>query len=197
MNFAPIARLGGAVAVTLGLAACMDVTMDLEVLSETDGRATMTTSVSNDVYTMIEQQADEGGDEFCPDGEVVAGDATTECIVTSEGAFDELDLGDGEDGGPRIEAIGNGQVRVSLPTGELNEEISQGMGEEQDAEMMAMVSAMFEGHYITFNVSGGEIVDTNMDLAEDGMAASYQIPFADLMQGTLELPDELYAVVQK
>ncbi|WP_404400761.1 hypothetical protein [Pelagibacterium halotolerans] len=197
MNFAPIARLGGAVVVTLGLAACMDVSMDLDILSETEGRATMTTSVSNDVYTMIEQQAEEGGDEFCPDGEVIAGDTTTDCVVTSEGTFAELDLGNEEDGGPEITAIGNGQVRVSLPTGELNEEISQGMGEEEDPEMMAMVAAMFEGHYITFNVSGGEIVDTNMDRAEDGMSASYQIPFADLMQGTLELPDELYAVVQK
>lgn len=197
MNIFPIARLGGIAVLTLGLAACMDVNMDLEILSETEGRATMTTSVSNDIYAMIEQQGEEGGDEFCPDGEVVAGDATTECIVISEGKFDELDLGEDADG-PVIEAVGNGQVRVSLPMSELNEEVAQGMGGgEEDPEMTAMIATMFEGHAITINVSGGEIVDTNMEINDAGTAASYRIPFEGLMQGTLDVPDEIYAVVQK
>lgn len=197
MTFTPIVRLGAAAVLALGLAGCMDITMDIEVLSETEARASMTTSMEADIYAMISAQAEEGDEGFCDEGELIETGTTVDCVVTSAGAFDELDFGDEQNEGPHIEAIGNGQVRVSFPTGDLAEQVAEGTGSDEDPEMTAMIAQMFEGAQIVMRVSGGVIVDTNMDLAPDGQSASYQIPFTGVMLGELDLPDEIYAVVQK
>ena len=39
MKFTLIGKLAGALALTIGLAGCIDMTMDIEVLSETTGKA--------------------------------------------------------------------------------------------------------------------------------------------------------------
>lgn len=194
MNLAPIAKAGGIAVLTLGLAACMDISMDIEILSETEARGTMTTSMAPDVYAMIIQM-DESNEDFCEDGEVVETATSVDCIVVQEGPFAELELAE-DDAGPTIEAVGNGQVRVSFPTEGIAEEVAEGAGAD-DPEMMAMISAMFEGNAIYISISGGEIVDTNMDRGEDGNSASYTIPFVALLSGDLDVPDELFAVVQK
>lgn len=197
MHFTPIAKLGGAVALSLGLAGCMDVTMDIEILSETNATATMTTSMEADIYAMIAAQAEEGDEGFCDEGELIESGTTVDCVVTSSGTFAELDFGDDQGGGPDIEAIGNGQVRVSFPTGDLAEQVAEGTGGEQDPEMMAMLAQMFEGAFITMRVSGGAIVESNMEIAPDGQSASYQIPLTGVMTGELDLPEQIFAVVQK
>lgn len=196
MFLAPLARTGGIAVLTLGLAACMDVSMDIEVLSQTEARATMVTSMDAEIYAMINAQAAEGEDDFCDDGEVVETGTTVDCVVVTSGPFDSLGLDDDE-GGPEIVAIGNGQVRVSFPTGELADQVAEGTGGAEDPEMMAMIASMFEGNFISMTVSGGRIVDSNMDIAADGMSASYQIPFVGILTGELDLPESLYAVVQK
>jgi hypothetical protein len=45
-------------------------------------------------------------------------------------------------------------------------------------------------------ISGKQITDTNMTLTDDRKAAEIVIPFIDLINGTLELPEELYATVR-
>lgn len=197
MKFTSIAKLGGAAVLSLGLAGCMDITMDIEILSETEARATMTTSMEADIYAMIAAQAEEGDEGFCDEGELIETGTTVDCVVTSSGAFDELDFGDEQGGGPAIEAIGNGQVRVSFPTGDLADQVAEGTGGEQEPEMMAMIAQMFEGAYITMRISGGPIVESNMDIAPDGQSASYQIPLTGVMTGEIDLPEELFAIVQK
>ncbi|GGA38027.1 hypothetical protein [Pelagibacterium lentulum] len=193
MYLNPILKMGGIAVLTVGLTACMDVSMDLEVLSETDARATMKTSMAADIYAMISAQAD-GEDDFCEDGETVETATTVDCIVVKEGTFAEIME---DDDGPTLEAIGNGQVRVSFPTGELSDQVSEGLGGDDDPEMMAMIASMFEGNAISMTISGGQIVDTNMEVAEDGMSARYDIPFVGIITGDLDLPEELYAIVQK
>lgn len=196
MYLAPFARMGGIAALTLGLAACMDVSMDIEVLSQTEAKATMVTSMDAEIYAMINAQAEDGEEGFCDDGETVETATTVDCVVVKEGPFDALDL-EGEDGGPQIVAIGNGQVRVTFPTGELADQVAEGTGGSEDPEMMAMIASMFEGNFISMTVSGGRIVDTNMEIAPDGLSASFQIPFAGILLGDLDLPETLFAVVQK
>jgi hypothetical protein len=66
--------------------------------------------------------------------------------------------------------------------------------EELDAETRQMMEAFFSGHTITIQVSGREVVETNMDVV-DGKAQKV-VPILDLINGTAELPDELYAVVR-
>lgn len=195
MLHSPVAKLGSVAVLALSLSACMDISMEIEVLDESRAKGTMTTTMAADIYQMIETQAVEGEEGFCDEGELVESAETVSCIVTQSGLFSELDLGEDESS-PVIEAIGGGQVRVSFPLGELSEEIGEGMGAE-DPEMMAMMASMFEGNMITMTISGGRILDTNMEVALDGQSASYEIPFSALMTGDIILPEEAYAVVQK
>jgi hypothetical protein len=96
-----------------------------------------------------------------------------------------------------IEAIGNGQVRVAFPTADLTESLSEEIDPAQDAQMRAMMASIFEGHTLNLSVSGGTIVDTNMETAADGQSASYELSFTELFSSDLDLPAEIYAVVQK
>lgn len=196
MSFTPIAKLGAASALALSLAACMDVAMTIDVTSETEAEATMVTSMGTDMYEMMNAQAVDGDEEFCAEGELVQNVDTVDCTVVQSGTFDALDL-DSEGGGPVIEAIGDGRVRVAFPTGEMASALAEDTGVQDDPQMMAMMSQMFEGHFISMTVSGGSIGDTNMDIAPDGMSATYEIPFVDLLMGELDVPAEVFAVVQK
>lgn len=199
-------RLLGASALALTLSACMDVSISVDVVSETEAEVTMVTSMPTDVYALIEAQTaeliEEFGegeveeDGFCDEGELVEGGETVDCVVTVSGAFEDISLGEG-DAEPTITAIGNGQVRVAFPTGDLAESAAEDAGVDEDPQMTAMIAAMFAGHYITMSVSGGAVVDTNMEIAADGQSATYRIHFPDLLAGDLDLPEELFAVVQK
>lgn len=195
MTFAPLARLAGASLLALSLAACMDVSMSVDVLSETEAEAKMVTSMQADMVAMMEAQTAESGERFCERGEIVERGNILDCIITQSGPFDALDLQASEEEGPFIEAIGNGQVRVSFPTGTLTGSFEEMAGTEQDPQMMAMLIHMFEGHTLTMSVTGGDIVDTNME--RDGQTAIFEVPIAGVLQGTFDLPEEVFAVVQK
>ena len=197
MTMNTLTRLAGASGLALLLTACMDVSMTVDVQSETEAEATMVTSMAADMVELMNAQAETGDEEFCVEGELVENGDMIDCIVVRSGPFDELDF-EAEDGqGPLIEAIGGGQVRVTFPTGDLAESLDEGMGSEQDPQMQAMITSMFEGRAITLTVSGGTVSDTNMEIAADGMSASYEIPFVDLFGSSLDLPGEIYAVIQK
>ena len=58
-----------------------------------------------------------------------------------------------------------------------------------------MLTAFFEGHFITMKVGGKKVTDTNMTLSADSTSAETKIAFLDLINGTAELPEEFYAVV--
>ena len=62
--------------------------------------------------------------------------------------------------------------------------------------LKAMMQQFFEGHAITIRIKGKEVIDTNMTKAGDGKSAEIVIPFLDLINGTVELPPELYATVK-
>ncbi|QJR20403.1 hypothetical protein [Pelagibacterium halotolerans] len=197
MTMTTLTRLAGAGGLALLLTACMDVSMTVDVQSETEAEATMVTSMAADMVELMNAQAEGGDEEFCAEGELIENADMIDCVVVQSGPFDELDF-EAEDGqGPMIEAIGGGQVRVTFPTGDLAESLDESMGEEQDPQMQAMITSMFEGHAITITVTGGTVVDTNMNISADGMTANYEIPFVDLFAATLDMPGELYAVVQK
>lgn len=191
----PLVRLSGAAVLALALTACVDVSMEVEVLNQTEARGTMSTTVGSDIYQIIAAQQ-EGEDGFCDDGAFVETAESVSCVVTVTGPFEEVVLGEDREG-PTIEAIGGGQVRVSFPLGALAGEIGAGIGAGEDPEILAGMAAIFEGAQVTMSVSGGRIIDTNMEVALDGNSASYRISFTDLLTGQLELPEEAYAVVQK
>lgn len=195
MNFGGMARLAGVAVLAVGLSGCFDVSMDIEILSETEGRGTVVASMEPDVYELFSSGQAEAS--FCGEGEEIEiTDTLVTCTKVEEGSFADLDLGveDGDEG-PSITALGNGQVRVSFPSSELLGDPAEDQSEDEQ-QMQQMMLAMFAGHTVTLSVSGGPVLDTNMELAEDGNSASIALPFGDLMSRELDLPDELYAVIQ-
>jgi hypothetical protein len=168
MNISTLIRAAGAGGLTLMLAACMDVSMSVDVTSQTEAEATMVTTMERDMYELMMAQATEQDEEFCAEGELVETADAIECTIVQSGPFAELSALGEEGEEPVIEAIGNGQVRVAFPTADLTE-----------------------------SLSGGTIVDTNMETAADGQSASYELSFTELFSSDLDLPAEIYAVVQK
>lgn len=194
MRITTIARAAGIVMLGAGLAGCVDVEMDINVLTAETARGTMTMTIDKSMYDMMNAQEGASTD-FCEDGEIIEEETVVKCVDVEEGAFEELLFGDDSDEAkPTIVAQDNGQVRVSFPTSDLTEEITGG---DDDPQSQAMMAAMFEDNVMVLKVSGGPIVETNMELAADGMSASLTIPFLELINGTADLPKKAYAVVQK
>jgi hypothetical protein len=190
------------IAMLLGaaLTGCIDAKVDVALTSETTAKATMTQVMGAEFYSMVVMGAEQAGadapaeDEFCAEGELTEGaDGSATCTIVEEGRFADLTMGNDEQA-IVFAAAGPGLVRISLPTAEMKAEI--GADETMDAETRQMVEAFFTGHAVTVRFSGAEVTETNMTLSGDKRSAEQVIPFLDLINGTVDLPDELYAVVR-
>lgn len=196
MNFPQIGKIAGVLALTIGLAGCVDMTQDIRVTSGTTAKATITTTMSAEIYPMIKAgAAGEDAEPFCAE----AGSTLTEnadesatCVMVSEGAFADLKFDEDDSSSkPVFTTNPDGTVRIAVPTkGMLGE-----LGAEQDAQTKAMMQQMFEGRFLTLRFGGAQVVETNMDDVGGGYAEK-KMAFLDLMNGTIELPEELYAVVR-
>lgn len=196
MTFKLLSRLAGVVMLSVGLAGCMDVTMEIDVQSETTGKTTTTSVMGADIYSMVKTstKSDDSGEGFCQEAGanlVENEDGSATCTLVAEGEFAALKGADGKDDGAKFEVVSPGVVKVSFSTADMKNEVG---GEGQDEETKAMMQQFFEGHAITIRIKGKEIVETNMTKSGDG--AEIVIPFLDLINGTAELPDELFATVK-
>lgn len=206
-----LGRLAGVAAITLSLAGCIDMTMDVQVQSETNAKATVTSTMGKDIYPMVKASTDSkdksssaSSEEkgFCEEENSTLtenADGSATCVQVSEGPFADLKLND--DGkGATFTVVSPGQVRVAFDTSEIKGDLASSTGgdakEEMDEETKAMMAAFFEGHSLTLRIGGKEVTETNMDIASDKTSAEKVIPFLDLINGTVDLPDELYAVVR-
>ena len=200
MNLKAIGKLAAVLLLGGALTGCIDADVDVVVTSQTTAKATMTQVMGADFYSMVKMNAEQApadaptDDEFCADGDLTENaDGTATCVIEEEGPFADLTFGSDE---PTVAfaAAGPGLVRVSLPTAQMKSEI--GADEAMDAETKAMVEAFFKGHAITLRFSGAEVTETNMTLSDDKSSAESKIDFLDLINGTTDLPDELFAVVR-
>jgi hypothetical protein len=198
MKFSIIGRLAGAIGLTVMLAGCFDISMDIEVLSEATARAEVTTTIGADIYPMLKQGGTEGNDFCKEEGDVLTenDDGSATCSQTKEGTFAELDLQ--EEDGAKFAVVSPGVVRATFSTKEMQGDLAETTGaggEEMDEETKAMMTAAFEGHNVTLRISGKKIVESNMTVSADGTSAEQVIPLIELMNGTTTLPEEIYAVV--
>jgi hypothetical protein len=167
------------------------------VANETTGKATMTSVMGKDFYAMVKAGAgseDASSEGFCEEeGSVLTEleDGSAQCVQVTEGPFADLKMGDSESGAT-FTVVSPGVVRVAFTTKDMSSEISEGA---QDEETKAMLTAFFEGHFITMKVGGKKVTDTNMTLSADSTSAETKIAFLDLINGTAELPEEFYAVI--
>ena len=198
MKFSLIGRIAGVVALTMGLAACVDMTEEIQITSETTAKATMTMVMGADIYAMM-KSADTANqkpeDKFCAkEGETLTenADGSATCVATSEGTFADLKFDEG-DSKPTFTVVSPGVVRASFPTKDMAGDLGK---DNSDPQTAAMMKQMFDGHYVTLRITGRQISESNMTINGDKTAAEMKIAFLDLINGTAKLPDELYAVVQ-
>lgn len=195
MKFTTLAKIAGALALTMGLAGCIDMTNDIYVTSPTTAKATITSVMAKDIYAMVKAGGNEGDDPFCKgEGETLTenADGSGTCVAISEGDFADLKFDDGGSK-PVITSNADGTVRIAIAT----KDMMGDLGAEQDEQTQAMMKQMFEGHFLTIRFGGAQIVESNMDAAPD--SAEYveiKIPFLGLLDGSAELPEELYAVIR-
>ncbi|HEY8594073.1 MAG TPA: hypothetical protein VIL84_02420 [Devosiaceae bacterium] len=191
-----LARLGGILFLTIGLAGCFDATMDIKVLGDNKAQGTVTISLDKAIYDM--GQGNGSSSDFCTDGTLTTTATTVTCTTSKDGTFDEINFDDSSpDGTPApnvtIKQEQPGLVRVTFPTKALQTDIGDSASDAQSRQMMV---SMFAGHSMTFSISGGEIVDTNMTLAPDRQSAKLVIPFSDVINRTADIPGDAYAVVK-
>jgi hypothetical protein len=200
MNLRSVCKLAAVLLLGSALAGCIDADVDVAVTSETTAKATTTQTMGADFYSMVKMSAAEApadapkDDEFCATGALTENaDGTATCIIVEEGAFADLTMGSDE---PTVvfASAGPGLVRVSLPTAAMKEEV--GADDAMDEETKKMVEAFFAGHGITIRFSGAEVTETNMTLSDDKTSAETEIQFLDIINGSAELPDELFAIVR-
>jgi hypothetical protein len=222
MTIKILGRLAGVATLTLALAGCIDMTMDLDVQSDTTAKSTVTTTMGKDFYPMVKAGQESKGagsttetadasSGFCdePNAQLTENaDGSATCVETSEGAFADLKLNEDGDG-PTFTVVSPGVVRVAFNTAEMKGDLAASTSgeaaggapgdnadKEMDEQTKAMMAAFFTGHTLTMRIHGKEITDTNMELSGDKTTAEKVIPFLDLINGTADLPDELYAVVR-
>ena len=191
-------RLAGILLLAAGLAGCIDAKVDVTVTSMTNAKAVMTQVMAPEFYAMVKTNAAQAGapaeDEFCSKGGLTENqDGSATCVLAEEGPFAGLSMGN-EKQTITFTAAGPGLVRVALPTADVKSEI--GVDDKMDEETRQMIEAFFKDHAITLHFAGLEVTETNMTLAADRKSAEQVIPFLNLIDGTANLPDELYAVVR-
>ena len=195
MKLALIGRIAGALALAMGLAGCIDMTNDIYVTSPTTAKATITSTMSADIYAMVKAGGNQGDDPFCKgEGETLTenADGSGTCVVVSEGDFTELKFDDAGSK-PTIVSQADGTVRIGIPT----KDMMGDLGADEDPQTAEMLKQMFEGRFLTIRFGGREIVESNMDAAPDSnQYVEIKIPFVELMNGTAVLPEELYAVIR-
>lgn len=196
-------RLAGAALVAMGLAGCMDITSELELTSDTTGKATTTMTMAPEFWASMKQlrdsmgadaAAEAGPTQFCAeptDKLTENADGSATCLSVAEGELAALGGGEGPTNDAGFEVISPGVVRVSFPTKDMTGQLLNA-ADQQSADMMKVY---FDGHKATIRIKGRRITDTNMTLSADGTTAEFVLSFSDLFAGTLTVPDELYAVV--
>jgi hypothetical protein len=195
MKFSLIGKIAGTLVLTMGLAGCIDMTNDIYVTSSTTAKATITSTMGADIYAMVKAGGNQGDDPFCQgEGETLTEneDGSGTCVAVSEGEFADLKFDD-SGSKPTITTQADGTVRIAIPTKDMMGDI----GSETDAETQAMMKQMFDGRFLTIRFGGASIVESNMEPAPDSDEyVEIKIPFVSLLDGTAELPEELYAVIQ-
>jgi hypothetical protein len=199
MNLKTLGRVTGVVVLTGMLAGCIDMTAEIDVESETTGTATTTMTMGAEFYPMIKQMAEaapegQADDGFCvEEGDVLTenADGSATCVSVTTGEFAALSGADGPSEDASFTVVSPGVVRVAFATENMSSQVTEG----QDEETAQMMKAYLDGHNVTIRIKGNKVIETNMTLSGDGKAAEIVIPFLGLIDGTANLPKELFAVV--
>lgn len=204
MKFQILGRIAGVLAITAGLAACVDVEAEIEVLSETTGKSTTLMTMSNEIYPMLKEMSEAGGEGATSDFCVAEGDVLTEnadggatCLSVKEGELTALTEGDeGASEDMTFTVVSPGVVRVGFQTNELTSDVTKGTEGADGAEAaqaLAMMRPYFEDRTIKIRIKGKKIIESNMTVS--GNTAETTLQWTDLLDGKTDVPAELFAIV--
>ena len=190
-SFSYVLRTVAAIFLAGFLAGCVDITLELAVVDENNGVGITTIAMDRAFYDSNVK----GDPSFCESEDVLTlTDTSATCEKTESGSFAELFGSNTKDEpSPQVTSVGPGLVRVTFPTGVLADELT---GAGNDPASLAMMEQFFDGHFIVVKVSGAKIVESDMQISDDGKSASFTIPFVELIRGEFKLPAETYAVVK-
>ena len=188
----------------LPLAACFDASISINFLDNENAEMNAVMNMGPEFYGMMAQS----GEDPCEDGVGEAqADGSYICTIAEQDTIDNLiaeanapsDPTNAE--GPTtgmaqgysIERLDGDTVRVSF---DLSEMMNDSKPDEDLGDMEEMLRAAFQGHAITMNVSGAEIVETNGTLSEDGKTATFVIPLEKMLDEDLGLPPSFDVTVK-
>ncbi|WDR02107.1 hypothetical protein PSQ19_15755 [Devosia algicola] len=197
-----LAKLIATAGSLLALAGCVDATVDIDVISPTTAKASMTQIMGAEFFAMIKpdlakpepKTGKPGMERFCAKGELVENaDGSATCNFAERGKFATITLGRAQQR-VRFTPLGDNLVRVELSLADIAEEV--GAHRWDDEKTRQMNQSLFSGHTCTLRFGGMEVIDTNMTLSPDKRSAEQVVHFLDLINGTTDLPATLYAVVR-
>lgn len=168
----------------LMLAACIDMELTLDLSDGETVQTRVEMSLARQLYDMLEH----GPDGFCPGADSTLGVDQVHCVMTRTRGIDDLlaeggglGMGGGLDASrmARLEALPNGDLRITMDLGALQEQNAP--PPEDIAAMEPMLRGALAGHSLIFRVIGARITDTTGTLSEDGTTAEYVIPMVSFL----------------
>ncbi len=148
------------------LAGCFDADVDVKFAGGDRVEIATSYNMTRNLYEVVQSAL--GG---CPDGQSVLTD--TEFVGLGEELLADLPEG----------------MAKSLPEGLRNTD-------KMSPEMLAMFREMLQGHGVTLDVSGAQIVETNGEVSADGRTARLDIPLLTLLEEKPDLPDNFIIVLK-
>ncbi len=202
------------------LAGCFDADVDVKFAGGDRVEIATSYNMTRNLYEVVQSAL--GG---CPDGQSVLTDTEFVCGQSFRMSVAEL-LEEVNDDRVRqfdgmalvVERLDAKTLRIVMPLGKLHTALLGGLGEElladlpegmakslpeglrntdkMSPEMLAMFREMLQGHGVTLDVSGAQIVETNGEVSADGRTARLDIPLLTLLEEKPDLPDNFIIVLK-
>lgn len=169
----------------LGLSACLDADVTLDVTGPEDLTVTTELSMARDLYDMI------GGSDAdpCRNATPDIGAETVTCRTErpmTVAQLVEVSSGNGRGFDPlrglRVERVDDKTLRFTVPLAD----IAANRPDSRDLDRMAGMARMaLAGHALTLRIRAHRIEATNATLSEDETTATRVIPMVELLDGRL------------
>ena len=178
------------------LAGCFDVDATIAITGDDQAEMNMQMTIGADLVAMMAGSGEDPCEDMVREDQ---DDGSVICTENKSGSIEELmadpDMGEGL----IIEKRPGGLYYVAFELDDLTGEMGLGdddMSAEEQAQMMAMMGSMFEGHSMVLNIAGAEVVETNGTISDDGKTATYEIPLTKLLDAEATLPETFNALVK-
>ena len=188
-------RMAAIAAGALLLTGCVDADITVDIRSPEEITTTAVFSADRAFFDRVGGNAD----RFCEDGKGTIAEDKVTCIHVRTASIAELE---NDSARPSLFDLGNGRVKFEANFEDLVRSQAKAAGADEDVfdlsstPLFQAIRLQMQGHTVTFTIRGRSIEETNMQLAENGHAATFKIPLASIFdKGGPDIPKKLYAIV--